>query len=63
MYANFASTGDWMRNSRGDLEKVIDKGVKVLVYAGDAVSVSRLQDTSNPSLLRELTLQICRIIF
>lgn len=31
VYSNFAATGDWMRNSRLDLEKVINAGVG-LVY-------------------------------
>ncbi|KAJ4001654.1 serine carboxypeptidase [Lentinula boryana] len=36
VYDNFAATGDWMRNSRPDLETVIDAGVRVVVYDGDA---------------------------
>ncbi|KAF9255947.1 serine carboxypeptidase [Marasmius fiardii PR-910] len=36
VYANFVYTGDWMRNSRPDLERVINSGVRVLIYAGDA---------------------------
>ncbi|KAK7045775.1 hypothetical protein VNI00_007176 [Paramarasmius palmivorus] len=36
VYRNFANTGDWMRNSRPDLETVINAGVRVLVYDGDA---------------------------
>ncbi|CAE6433513.1 unnamed protein product [Rhizoctonia solani] len=36
VYANFASTGDWMRSTRGDLEKVINSGVRTLILAGDA---------------------------
>ncbi|KAL0577151.1 hypothetical protein V5O48_004827 [Marasmius crinis-equi] len=36
VYNNFAATGDWMRNSRPDLEKVIDSGVRVIIYDGDA---------------------------
>ncbi|KAF6759159.1 alpha/beta-hydrolase [Ephemerocybe angulata] len=36
VYGNFAKTGDWMRSSRGDLESVVNEGVKVLVYCGDA---------------------------
>ncbi|KAI0310168.1 serine carboxypeptidase [Amylostereum chailletii] len=36
IYSNFASTGDWMRNSRPDLERVIDSGVRTVVYDGDA---------------------------
>jgi len=36
VYDNFASTGDWMRNSRPDLETVINAGVRTIVYDGDA---------------------------
>ncbi|KAL0566430.1 hypothetical protein V5O48_012347 [Marasmius crinis-equi] len=36
VHSNFAATGDWMRNSRPDLETVIDAGVRVIVYDGDA---------------------------
>ncbi|KAG6889891.1 hypothetical protein C0995_013867 [Termitomyces sp. Mi166 len=36
VYRNFASTGDWMRNSRPNLETVINAGVRVIVYDGDA---------------------------
>ncbi|KAF9475477.1 serine carboxypeptidase [Pholiota conissans] len=36
VYGAFATTGDWMRNSRPDLESVIDAGVRTLIYNGDA---------------------------
>ncbi|KAG8716775.1 hypothetical protein FRC08_008830, partial [Ceratobasidium sp. 394] len=36
VHNNFAATGDWMRNSRPDLEKVVNAGVRVLLLAGDA---------------------------
>ncbi|KAH9915914.1 serine carboxypeptidase [Fomitopsis serialis] len=36
VYSNFADTGDWMRNSRPDLEYVIDSGVRTIVFDGDA---------------------------
>ncbi|KAJ7655896.1 Alpha/Beta hydrolase protein [Mycena rosella] len=36
VYNNFADTGDWMRTSLPDLEFVIDSGVRMLVYDGDA---------------------------
>ncbi|KAI0639117.1 alpha/beta-hydrolase [Trametes polyzona] len=36
VYFNFADTGDWMRNSRPLLEKVIDAGVRTIIYDGDA---------------------------
>ncbi|KAF8148216.1 serine carboxypeptidase [Crassisporium funariophilum] len=36
VYRNFSMTGDWMRNSRPDLETVINAGVRTIVYDGDA---------------------------
>ncbi|RDB15219.1 Carboxypeptidase S1 [Hypsizygus marmoreus] len=36
VYNNFAATGDWMRNSRPDLETVINAGVRTIVFDGDA---------------------------
>ncbi|KAK7045221.1 carboxypeptidase, partial [Favolaschia claudopus] len=36
VYSNFAATGDWMRTSLPDLEIVINSGVRVLIYDGDA---------------------------
>ncbi|KAF8513531.1 serine carboxypeptidase [Gautieria morchelliformis] len=36
VYDNFAQTGDWMTNSRLDLETVINAGVRTIVYDGDA---------------------------
>jgi carboxypeptidase C (cathepsin A) len=36
IYNNFASTGDWMRNSRPNLETVINAGVRTVIYDGDA---------------------------
>ena len=36
VYSNFAETGDWMHNSRPNLEAVINAGVRTLVYDGDA---------------------------
>lgn len=36
IYENFAVAGDWMRNSRPDLESVIDAGVRTVIYDGDA---------------------------
>ena len=33
---NFTATGDWMRTSRSDLEKVINAGVQTVLYDGDA---------------------------
>ena len=36
VYKNFAATGDWMRTSLPDLEKVINAGVRTVIYDGDA---------------------------
>ncbi|KAJ6496192.1 Alpha/Beta hydrolase protein [Mycena sanguinolenta] len=36
VYDNFAATGDWMRTSLPDLEFVINSGVRVTIYDGDA---------------------------
>ncbi|KAJ7138626.1 alpha/beta-hydrolase [Mycena filopes] len=36
VYDNFAATGDWMRSQLPNLESVIDAGVRVLIYNGDA---------------------------
>ncbi|KAG6861354.1 hypothetical protein C0995_001087 [Termitomyces sp. Mi166 len=36
VYSSFASTGDWMRNSRPALESVIDAGVRTIIFDGDA---------------------------
>jgi len=36
VYDNFAKTGDWMRSSSPDLEKVINAGVRTVIYDGDA---------------------------
>ncbi|KAJ3476797.1 hypothetical protein NLI96_g10906 [Meripilus lineatus] len=36
VYDNFASTGDWMTNSRPHLETVINAGVRTIIYDGDA---------------------------
>ncbi|KAH9480111.1 Carboxypeptidase S1 [Psilocybe cubensis] len=35
VYANFANTGDWMRDSSPDLEFVINSGVRTIIYDGD----------------------------
>ncbi|KAJ7197979.1 serine carboxypeptidase [Mycena pura] len=36
VFDNFAATGDWMRTSLPDLETVINSGVRVTIYDGDA---------------------------
>ncbi|THH27354.1 hypothetical protein EUX98_g6827 [Antrodiella citrinella] len=36
VYNNFANTGDWMTNSRPNLETVINAGVRTIIYDGDA---------------------------
>ncbi|KAI0694524.1 serine carboxypeptidase [Cytidiella melzeri] len=60
VYDNFASTGDWMTNSRPHLENVISAGVRTIVYVGDAdyilnfngveAMVSNIQTTVTSSL-------------
>lgn len=35
--SNFAATGDWMHNARPNLERVINAGVRTIVYDGDVV--------------------------
>ncbi|OCH87134.1 serine carboxypeptidase [Obba rivulosa] len=47
VYDNFASTGDWMRNSRPDLETVIDSGVRTIVYDGDADYILNFNGVEN----------------
>jgi len=37
IYSNFANTGDWMKSSKPALEKVINAGVRTLIFDGDAV--------------------------
>ncbi|KAA1073215.1 hypothetical protein PGT21_004134 [Puccinia graminis f. sp. tritici] len=36
VYTDFFSTGDWMLDSSKQLERIIDSGVRTLLYAGDA---------------------------
>jgi Serine carboxypeptidase len=36
VYFQFGATGDWMRSSRPNLEKVINSGVRTVVYDGEA---------------------------
>ncbi|GJJ09074.1 hypothetical protein Clacol_003296 [Clathrus columnatus] len=36
VYDNFAKTGDWMTNSRLELQTVIESGVRTIIYDGDA---------------------------
>jgi hypothetical protein len=43
VYNNFAVTGDWMRTSRPDLEKVINAGVRTVIYDGDADYIVNLK--------------------
>ncbi|TFK22928.1 serine carboxypeptidase [Coprinopsis marcescibilis] len=47
VYSNFASTGDWMRNSRLDLEKIVNAGIRTLIYAGDADYIVNYQGIEN----------------
>jgi carboxypeptidase C (cathepsin A) len=36
IYINFNKTGDWARTAKLDLEKVINAGVRTVLYAGEA---------------------------
>jgi hypothetical protein len=36
IYNSFINSGDWLRTSRPDLEKVINAGVRTILYDGDA---------------------------
>jgi len=36
IYQNFANTGDWMKTSKPQLERVINAGVRTVLYDGDA---------------------------
>ncbi|KAJ7779816.1 serine carboxypeptidase [Mycena metata] len=36
VYNNFAATGDWMRSKLPYLEHIVDSGIRVLIYNGDA---------------------------
>lgn len=38
IYSNFANTGDWIKSAIGDLEKVIDAGIRTVIFDGDVVS-------------------------
>jgi len=43
VYNNFAQSGDWMTNSAPYLESVIDSGVRVTMYDGDADYICNYQ--------------------
>jgi hypothetical protein len=36
VYHRFAAVDNWFRTSRPDLEKVINEGVRTVIYDGDA---------------------------
>jgi len=36
IYFQFAAAGDWMRTTKGVLEEVINRGVRTVIYAGEA---------------------------
>ncbi|KAH8922642.1 alpha/beta-hydrolase, partial [Atractiella rhizophila] len=56
VYGSFIATGDWMKNARPALEKVIDAGIKTLIYVGDAdylanyIGIERMIGVFNTSL-------------
>ena len=41
------TTGDWMRTSRPHLEKVIDAGIRTILYDGDADYICNYQGVEN----------------
>ncbi|KAJ1310422.1 hypothetical protein OPQ81_007156 [Rhizoctonia solani] len=63
VYYDFAATGDWMRNSRPDLEKVINAGVRTLILSGDAdyicnyISFESMVDALKTQFTSEFTQQ------
>lgn len=44
VYDNFANTGDWMTNSRIDLENIVNAGIRTTIYDGDAVAILSLRN-------------------
>ncbi|KAL1743846.1 Alpha/Beta hydrolase protein [Schizophyllum fasciatum] len=63
VYTNFAYTGDWMRNSALDLQRVVDAGVRTLVYVGDAdfilnyPGIEAMMDALNTTLASDYAAQ------
>jgi hypothetical protein len=55
IYSNFANTGDWMKSAIGDLEKVINAGIRTVLFDGDVVSFMSSVFSSD--------LAFCRTIF
>ncbi|KAF9788629.1 serine carboxypeptidase [Thelephora terrestris] len=47
VYNNFYSTGDWMRTSLPYLEKVINAGIRTVIYDGDADYICNYQGVEN----------------
>lgn len=47
VYNNFFKTGDWMRSSISYLEKVINAGVRTILYDGDADYICNYQGFEN----------------
>ncbi|KAJ7477378.1 serine carboxypeptidase [Mycena latifolia] len=47
VYNNFAETGDWMRSTLPALESVLDAGVRVTIYNGDADFIVNYQGIEN----------------
>lgn len=47
VYKNFYSTGDWMRTSRPLLEKVINAGIRTVIFDGDADYICNYQGVEN----------------
>ncbi|KAF9029458.1 serine carboxypeptidase [Hymenopellis radicata] len=47
VFADFLTTGDWVRSTRGLLEDVIERGVKVIILDGDADYICNYQGVEN----------------
>jgi len=47
VYNNFFTTGDWMRSSVRYLEKVINAGIRTVIYDGDADYICNYQGVEN----------------
>ncbi|KAJ7635296.1 Alpha/Beta hydrolase protein [Roridomyces roridus] len=47
VYDNFALTGDWMRSKLPALDAVVDAGVRVMIYNGDADFIVNYQGIEN----------------
>lgn len=47
IYSNFVGTGDWMKSAIGELEKVINAGIRTVIYDGDVVSTTLISHSNH----------------